>query len=82
MRLLHGLTVIILSFMLLSVISPASAEEAGTTSDVTIEDWDQVLSDMNTESLNLENLFNQDVITGIIGYLIALFLSLFGVSLS
>jgi hypothetical protein len=83
MRLMKGFTAIILCFVLLGLVPLAGAEEAvGSDNGTAGENMNQLLSGVDTSSFNLEDLFSGDVLSGIVAFLISLFLSLFGISLS
>jgi len=80
MRVLRGIAAIILCFVLLGLVPFAGAEESASSGDAAFEDLGQLFTGMDASSFSLENLFSEDVISGILGILLALFLSLFGVS--
>jgi len=82
MRFIHGMIAIILCVMLTGFVPLAGAEELGSTDAMQDQDWSQLLNGMDTSSFSLETLFSEEVISGILGMLIALFLSFFGISLS
>jgi len=82
MRFIHGFIAIILCFVLLGLVPLAGAEEAGTDDEMFSEDWDSLSSGLETGSFNLESLLSGDLISGILEFLLTLFLSLFGVSFS
>ena len=82
MRFIHGLIAILLCFILLGLVPLAGAAESGSSDDEMMsEDWSP-LSGMDMESLGLETLFSEELINGLLQFLINLFLSLFGVSFS
>ena len=80
MRSLHGITAIFISFVLISLIFPAGADETGYSYDSDVassySDWGE--QDFGTNSfLSLESLLGDEFISSIIQFLIRLFLSLF-----
>jgi hypothetical protein len=83
MRLLKGFSAIILCFVLLGLVPLAGAEQAAESDDGTTGNGlDQLLSGVNTSSISLEDLFSEDVLSGLVKFFISLFLSLFGISSS
>lgn len=86
MRLLHGITAIILCLILLCLVPCAGAvetEDVGSVdNDLQSEDWDDIFSEAQSSSFSMDQLFSEELISSILGFLMALFLSIFGVSLS
>ncbi|MGV8108126.1 hypothetical protein [Methanospirillum purgamenti] len=86
MRLLHGITAIILCFIFLCLVPCAGAVETGDVgsvdNDLQSEDWDDIFSEAQSSSFSMDQIFSEELISSILGFLMALFLSIFGVSLS
>ncbi|MCA1915334.1 hypothetical protein [Methanospirillum hungatei] len=82
MRFIRSLTAILICFVLLGVSLSTADETGSSASDFSGEDLNQLLSGMNSGSFDLGSLLNEEVISGILSFLLALFMSLFGISLS
>jgi len=82
MRFIRSLTAVFICFVLLGVSLSAADETGNSASDFSGEDLNQLFSGMNSGSFDLSSLLNEEVISGILSFLLALFMSLFGISLS
>ncbi len=82
MRFIHGVTAILLCFILFGLVPLVGAEETGTDDEMFSGDENALFSGMDLGSLGLESLLSEELISGIIGFLLSLFLELFGMSLS
>lgn len=80
MRSIHGFVAIILCFILFGPVSLAGAEETEVSEDPIFSDWGEQISGVDTGGFNIENLLDNELVSGIIQFLISLFLSLFSAS--
>jgi len=83
MRLIRTMRAMVMLFLLLG-ISLVGAEMAGDLNESSTQDWDQLFAGMDAGSgtFDLSSLLSEDVISSILGFLLALFLSLLGISFS
>lgn len=82
MRFIRSITAILICFVLLGVSLSAAEETESSISDFSGEDLDQLFTGMDSGSMDLSSLFSEELISGILSFLLALFMSLFGISLS
>lgn len=80
MAVAHRILVILL--LALCMVGVALAEDTMVyDSDLSsLDDFSTLFSGMDSGSMNLESLFSGDLISGILGILLALFLSFLGIS--
>jgi len=74
--------ILVILILALCMVGFASAEDtSGYDSDLSsLDDFSSLFSGMDSGSMNLDSLFSGDLISGILGMLLALFLSLLGIS--
>ena len=82
MAVAHRILIILL--LALCMVGVASAEDTSSyDSDLpSLDDFSTLFSGMDSSSMNLDSLFSGDLISGILGILLALFLSFMGISLT
>ena len=82
MRFIRSITAILICFVLLGVSLTGAEETESSMSDFSGEDLDQLFTGIDSGSMDLSSLFSEEFISGILSFLLALFMSLFGISLS
>ena len=81
MKLIHGIVTTFICLVLLGT-SLAGAEQTEKSYDDLFGDSLSSLFSVEDGTFNLASLFSEEVITGIITFILAFFMSLFGISLS
>lgn len=81
MKLIHGIATAFICLVLLGT-SLAGAEQTEKSYDDLFGDSLSSLFSGEDGTFNLASLFSEEVITGIITFILAFFMSLFGISLS
>ncbi len=82
MRFIRSIIPFFICFFLLGVSLTGAEETESSAGDFSGEDLGQFFSGLNSGSFDLNSLLSEEVISGIISFLLALFMSLFGISLS
>ncbi len=82
MRFIRSIIPVFICFLLLGVSLTGAEETESSSGDFSGEDLGQFFSGLNSGSFDLSSLLSEEVISGIISFLLALFMSLFGISLS